>query len=323
MVMNEEKVSVIVPIYKVEKYIDACVKSIMAQTYENLEILLVDDGSPDSCPEMCEELGKLDNRIVVIHKKNGGLSDARNAGIEAASGSYYTFVDGDDTIEPNAIEEMMKAAKSQNAKIVMMKMRNVYEGEPLERAALPSQGSAELIKNEDYLIGICTYKRSCSFCDKLFAKEVLKGYRFSVGKTNEDLLLLGTILIENDYDIYAIDYAGYNYLQRNQSITKSGFGKSVKDTIYNCHELEELAREKKNSVYVYFRILSLYQARTFLIFMPKRYVKEKNEDYLFAMNKIKQNKKLIGKGFFSFKDKLFLRLSLISMRMAKMLVGEK
>ena len=322
MAMNEAKVSVIVPIYNVEKYIEACVHSIMNQTYKNLEIILVDDGSPDSCPQICDELKTTDDRIVVLHKKNGGLSDARNAGIDVATGNYYSFVDGDDTIESGAIEAMVNAAESQCAKIVMMKMRNVYEGEPFEKTELDNSPEGEIIKNEDYLKGICTYKRSCSFCDKLFAKEVLDGYRFQVGKTNEDLLLLGTILIENDYDIYAIDYTGYNYLQRARSITKSGFGKSVKDTIYNCQQLLELAKVKKNSVYVYFQMLCLYQARTFLILMPKRYIKEKNEDYLFALNIVKNNKKVIKKSFFSFKDKMFLRLCLISIRFAKILVGE-
>ena len=93
-------ISVIVPIYKVEKYLQKCVDSILAQTYSNLEIILVDDGSPDRCGELCDEYAEKDGRIRVIHKKNGGLSDARNAGIDVAAGKYLAFVDSDDYIHP-------------------------------------------------------------------------------------------------------------------------------------------------------------------------------------------------------------------------------
>ena len=113
-----DKVSIIVPVYNVEKYLDECVKSILAQTYANIEIVLVDDGSKDTSGSMCDEYKKQDERIVVVHKENGGLSSARNAGMENASGDYYIFVDSDDTISPNMVEEMVKKAKEHDAKIV-------------------------------------------------------------------------------------------------------------------------------------------------------------------------------------------------------------
>jgi len=107
---NENKkrnvVSVIVPIFKVESYLRACVESITAQTYRELEIILVDDGSPDGCPALCEELAREDPRIKVIHKENGGLSDARNAGLDIATGDYIGFVDSDDAVEPDMFETL-------------------------------------------------------------------------------------------------------------------------------------------------------------------------------------------------------------------------
>ena len=106
---TEELISVIVPVYKVEKYLNKCVQSIIQQTYTNLEIILVDDGSPDNCPQMCDEWAKKDSRIVVIHKKNGGLSDARNAGIAVAKGKYIGFVDSDDYIESTMYEDLYLA----------------------------------------------------------------------------------------------------------------------------------------------------------------------------------------------------------------------
>lgn len=104
---NNELVSVIVPVYKVEPYLDRCVASILAQTYPNLEVILVDDGSPDNCPALCDAWAQRDARIRVIHKKNGGISDARNVGLDAASGAYISFVDSDDYIAENFIETLM------------------------------------------------------------------------------------------------------------------------------------------------------------------------------------------------------------------------
>ncbi len=321
--MMDRKVSVIIPIYKVEKYLKGCIQSVLNQTYKNLEIILVDDGSPDLCPAICDRYKECDKRIVVVHKENGGLSDARNAGLDVATGDYYTFLDGDDTLEPNAIENLITAAIENSSKITMMKLRVVKEGEVVAQTNEEEPICGEWITNQEFLKKICTYKGSCSFCDKLFAKDLFEKYRFRVGITNEDLLLLGTMLIENDYDVYCIDYYGYNYLQRAQSITKSGFGKSIRDTIYNCWELQLLAEQHKIELLHYFQELAIYQARTFLILMPKRYIKEKNEDYLFAMSILKNNKKRIGKGFYSFKDKLFISLCLLNIKIAKGIAGEK
>lgn len=112
------KVSVIIPIYNVQEYLHECVKSVVSQTYKNLEIILVDDGSPDSCPTMCDDWEKKDDRIITIHKKNGGLSDARNAGLIKASGEYVLYVDSDDYLEADAIEWMVSCAINHNAEIV-------------------------------------------------------------------------------------------------------------------------------------------------------------------------------------------------------------
>ena len=100
-------ISIIIPVYKIEKFIDKCIKSIISQTYRNLEIILVDDGSPDKCPSICDKYAKIDNRIKVIHKPNGGLSDARNAGIDICKGDYIGFVDGDDYISENMYEHLL------------------------------------------------------------------------------------------------------------------------------------------------------------------------------------------------------------------------
>ena len=113
------KISIIVPVYKVEKELDRCVQSLLKQTYKNLEIILVDDGSPDHCPILCDQYALEDERIRVIHKKNGGLSDARNAGLNLATGEYVLYVDSDDYIELDTCERFIKAAGNQKIDIVV------------------------------------------------------------------------------------------------------------------------------------------------------------------------------------------------------------
>ena len=123
--MNE-LISIIVPVYKVEPYLNKCVDSIINQTYKNIEIILVDDGSPDNCGKICDDYTKKDSRIKVIHKKNGGLSDARNYGIEASIGDYIMFVDSDDYISANMCEILLKTAKKYNADIINCNFEEVF-----------------------------------------------------------------------------------------------------------------------------------------------------------------------------------------------------
>ena len=124
---ESDLISIVVPIYKVEKYINKCIESILNQTYKNLEIILVDDGSPDNCGKIADEYAKKDNRIKVIHKKNGGLSDARNAGIDIVKGKYIAFVDSDDYIEKEYIEIMYNAIRTNKVKIVQCGINKVND----------------------------------------------------------------------------------------------------------------------------------------------------------------------------------------------------
>ena len=115
----KDLISVIIPIYNVEKYLNKCIDSIINQTYKNLEIILVDDGSPDNCPQICDEYAKKDNRIKVIHKKNGGVSSARNVGLINSTGNYIGFIDPDDYIEPIMYEKLLKVLKESNTLVSM------------------------------------------------------------------------------------------------------------------------------------------------------------------------------------------------------------
>lgn len=182
---NNETITVIVPIYNRAKYLDACLESIRKQTYENLEIILIDDGSTDDSPALCDAYAEKDRRIRVIHKENGGLSSARNAGIECASGQWLSFIDSDDSINLNFYSEMLKVALRDQCDIVQCEMERV-SGQRLE-SALPAYekkvfGSVEALT----LFYGSKYTVFKSSCNKLFRRSIFQSVRYPVGRIFED-----------------------------------------------------------------------------------------------------------------------------------------
>ena len=212
--MDKEQplISVIVPVYNVEKYLKKCVDSITSQTYKNLEILLVDDGSTDSSGQICNEFEKNDARIKVIHKKNGGLSDARNAGLDRAKGQYYAFIDSDDYIQDNTIEIMLNAVKKNKSEIAICNMiRFLEEGETLQFYC-PTD-------HEVLYQGKQRYKtlNQPSVCNKLFEAKLFEGIRFPKGKYYEDTFVYHEVLYRAN-NIVLTGTDSYWYLSREDSI---------------------------------------------------------------------------------------------------------
>ncbi len=212
-----DKISVIVPVYNVEKYLDKCVKSIVNQTYTNLEIILVDDGSPDNCPIMCDKWGKKDNRIKVIHKENGGLSSARNAGLDSASGSYVAFVDSDDWIDTDALEKMLSSAYENNADIVSAG----FYFETLESTNIQILTEQSYTDN-DIVFNLLMDNIRPEVCGKLYHFRLIGDLRFDENvKYAEDLPFNFNIML-NAQRFYNMNTCCYHYLQGNEnSITSS------------------------------------------------------------------------------------------------------
>lgn len=249
--LHKTKISVIVPIYKVEAYLDRCVKSIEGQTYEALEIILVDDGSPDNCPAMCDAWAAKDERIRVIHKKNGGLSDARNAGIEASKGDYLLFVDSDDYIEPVMCEKMLLAAEGAQADIAVC---NFYWEYSDHREMQKSLGISGRIISKDNIL------------DDYFSSNKVtmtvawnKLYRRELFFTPEHIRYPKGLLHEDEFTSYRLLYAGrktvvldepyYHYIQRDGSIMSNYNEKNLHD-IMRCaqeylHWSDRYAPEKR------------------------------------------------------------------------------
>lgn len=243
-------ISVIVPVYKVEKYLSRCVDSILAQTYSDLEIILVDDGSPDRCGEICDEYAKKDARIRVIHKANGGLSDARNAGIEAATGEFICFIDSDDYIDTSMLMRLTQLQQQYDADIACCGVCDVYEGghytvKPDSRTMCYT-GKEAL---EDTLAG---RNMVVSACNKLIRMKTLGEHRFLVGKIYEDAFFMPKLILDAKCVAVTTEPL-YFYWHRKGSITTVSFEKKHMDIIaayeetYDfvmkyCPELEEVAR---------------------------------------------------------------------------------
>lgn len=222
-------VSVIVPIYKVEKYLDVCINSIVKQTYTNLEIILVDDGSPDRCPQICDSWMEKDSRIKVIHKANGGLSAARNSGLDISEGDYISFVDSDDYIAPIFIEILLLNALRNNAQISCTGYCEVSENAKI----LGDYGRAdELVMNKyeaiKYLFSSDSFGNYA--WNKLYRRDLFDNIRFPNGMMMEDL---GTtyLLIEKSEFITYNPQKLYYYLQREDSILHNPNENFYKDKI--------------------------------------------------------------------------------------------
>lgn len=211
-------VSIIVPVYKVEKYIRKCVDSILAQTLHDIEIILVDDGSPDNCPQICDEYAKLDDRIKVIHKKNGGLSDARNKGVEAAKGKYIGFVDSDDYIAQDMYETLYNLAQSYHADVSVCKAVIVAEN---ENAVFSSSEIVNVMEKETALAEmVCKRKFTVNAWNKLYKKELFDEIKYPKGILYEDLATTYRIINKSKYIVYT-PAEKYAYVQRQGSIMNS------------------------------------------------------------------------------------------------------
>lgn len=240
--MNEDLISIIVPMYNVEKYLKACIESIINQTYSKIEIILVDDGSPDNCGKICDEYKEKDDRIKVIHKKNGGLSDARNAGIDIATGEYIAFVDSDDYIDKKYIEVLYHLCIKHNVLLSECDYKNVEKDD-------------EIHINQNIKENIYTGKEMCErlysdklirtvvVWNKLYKKELFNKLRFPKGKINEDEFTTYKIFYNID-NIATTEQKLYYYRYSPDSIMNKKFNKKRLDVLEALEERIEFFKTK-------------------------------------------------------------------------------
>ncbi len=314
-------ISVIVPVYKVEEFLDRCVKSIVEQTYTDLEIILVNDGSPDKCPDMCEAWAKKDKRIKVVHKKNGGLSDARNAGLEVSTGEYIAFVDSDDYVDTNIYMRLHEEMMKQDVDIICCKYVDVNEkGERIDRTVkfFDEPNYNQVYKGRDFLVALLESKSMPVAWNKLYKRKVIEEKYFKKDIYSEDYFFLLTIAYK-ELSVYFIEDELLFYTAREKSIT-DGFNEAFNlDQVMNVFNAEEFLKEKfGEDIDISIKTAQFKAIRLFLARMPYKYIKTRRYSYWYVYKKLKENRKyILTKNHNNLFDKAFLITFFISKRFTK------
>lgn len=237
-------ISIIIPIYKVEQYLDECITSVINQTYKDLEIILVDDGSPDKCPQMCDEWAKKDCRIKVVHKKNGGLSSARNAGLKVASGDFVGFVDSDDYVDETMYEDLMRVM-NQNENTMVVSSPIIRDKNGVFSPYMV--GSYEYKEGDtmsfvEYMKRFLGLNMDATVWNKLYKREFIHTY-FREGRNNEDYLFMFynvKSVYNTQYLLAVTNKSHYYYRDNAQSICHqavTSVNRLFFDTLYNLDEV--------------------------------------------------------------------------------------
>lgn len=280
--MEMKKISVIVPVYNSIDCLERCVRSLCAQTYENLEILLIDDGSTDGTGRLCERMADEDARILVRHKENGGASSARNVGISIASGDYIGFVDSDDYIDACVYEELAGALEERKYPVAQISRDEVDEdGKRLPDICIPPERE-RFCDSETFIKELLLHRGDSSFCTKLFPREIFEGHRFPEGELNEDFWLLLEILQEIS-GIGILPGQGYHVVCRRESTTrkrtKDSFSRVFLDIVENADRAQELVDRKYPALHVYAVRFNLYQRLDYMLHVPLSQMKGDNVFY--------------------------------------------
>jgi len=309
-------ISIIIPVYNVETFLEECVYSVLNQTYSNLEILLIDDGSTDDSGHICDFLSKKDNRIKVIHEENGGLSDARNTGILKSKGKYISFIDSDDKVEPIFIERLYQLISIGNYQVSQVATRRISEsGEKIGQTIVYSgnikplkNGKLFILNREEFIKELLLGNVHCAAWCNLYAADFFERVRFTKGKVNEDFLMwldgidhLNNIIISNE--------CLYLYRNRDNSITASN--SNTNKLYFDLIENSELWLRKIEDVFPQYKSEAYYNLFSVLLSYIKfemgkgilpRYINYLNENLRI----------LISNEYIAFSDKTFALFASVS-----------
>ncbi|MGI6501348.1 MAG: glycosyltransferase family 2 protein [Anaerostipes sp.] len=283
----EKLISVIIPVYNVEKYISECVNSVVNQTYKNLEIILVDDGSKDDSGRICDEICLKDRRIKVIHQKNGGLSAARNSGLAIAQGAYLFFLDSDDYLPLNSIESLYKLTLINQAQIAICNMIRTSKRREINignnKCATKEMNSRAALLEMLYGNAFST-----SACGKLFEKELFTNVEFPVGKFSEDLFTIYKVILKAKAIVYT-EYIGYYYYFRNEgSLVVTTYKEKHLEALEAVDNIKRDLNSKNNDIRA--AISNQYINVIYDIVSRKPTVQEFNNKTI--VNALKENRKI-------------------------------
>lgn len=283
-------ISIIVPVYNIMEYLPRCVASLCAQTYSNLEILLVDDGSTDGTSELCDELAGTDERIRVFHKENGGSSSARNLGLAHCRGSLVGFVDSDDYVESDMYELLQEAMERNGAKVAQIGRDEIdMSGNKLPNICEPPK-EEECIEAEAFLKELLMHRGDCSFCTKLIDREMFNQAAFPIGVLNEDFHLLVHLLPKMER-VVSLPKQGYHVFCRVGSNTRkvTGFSRVFGDNIDNADMVAEMVAENCPQLNdIAFRF-GIFQRIDYMLHIPIEQMNPKTIQYVDVVNYLRKN----------------------------------
>lgn len=263
--MNSNLISIIVPVYNVEQYLSRCIDSLLNQTFQNIEIILVNDGSTDSSGKICDIYADEDKRVKVIHKQNGGLSSARNAGLKIATGSYIGFVDSDDWVCPDMYDSLYTLSKK-NDNSIACGLLTYTDDQMNQRMACTIYKEKKEFNHIEYIQSLLLHKGDASVCTKLFPSSIFTTHLFKENRLNEDFIFMIDLAFEG-WGISISDRALYNYFSRPGSISHS-YGKNIMDMVVNAFLVKKRVKKNYPELLEESYRFTFVQASSFLLLVP-------------------------------------------------------
>jgi len=319
--MSNPLISIIVPVYNIIEYLPRCVETLTHQTYSNLEILLVDDGSTDGTGKLCEELATKDTRIRVFHKENGGSSSARNLGIAHAKGEYIGFVDSDDYVEYNMYELLYEAIVRNGALVAQIGRDELDEtGARLPDICEPPKEES-IIPPEEFLKELLMHRGDCSFCTKLLKKELFDKRQFPLGVLNEDFHLLVQMLPEIG-SIVSLPQQTYHVFCRMGSNTrrKNSFSRVFADNVDNADMVNEIVQQSYPALAEIAFRFGIFQRLDYMLHIPIEQMERANLTYRKIVAYLRKNwMRSMKNSYLTGKNKVYHTLFAVAPKMVRSL----
>lgn len=309
---EKEMISVIVPVYNVINYLPRCVNSLRRQTYRNLEIILVDDGSTDNSGALAEKMAMEDGRIRVFHKENGGTSSARNLGLSKARGQYIGFVDSDDYVEPGMYERLLETALADSLLMVQTSRDEIDEhGKRLPDVCVPPK-EEQVLDSRQFLRELLLHRGDCSFCTKLTHASLFEKERFPEGELNEDFYLLVkllqrtpavAILPKQDYHVF------YRYGSNTRTRNEEEFPRVYTDIVKNADRVQAVVEEKYPELLPEAMRFGLFQRLDYMLHIPISQMNQENVFYCQVRDYLKAHRQdILESPYLTGKNKEYLLL---------------
>lgn len=315
--MSEMLISVIVPVYNIEsEYLERCIRSICAQTYKNLEILLVDDGSTDGSGAICDKFATEDNRIRVFHKENGGSSSARNLGIKEAKGEYIGFIDSDDYIEADMYELLADAIVKFDAPMAQISRDEIDEqGNRMPDICIPPIHESR-VSSEDMMRELLMHRGDCSFCTRITHKALFVDREFPIGKLNEDFFLLTQMLTDITHLVILPKQCYHVFYRMNSNSRKkdkNDFSRVFTDIVDNADMITQLVEDKYPELLPVAKRFGFYQRLDYLLHIPVAQMTKENAFYQNVVSYLRKNVgEIIKNPYLTGKNKVYLMLLIIA-----------